>query len=226
MPRAETRHMVSCGALVQIKPGSSGRPELTPSSSLSSSVARARVDHNKTAWEQLFFSVVEAGSRASARDASARTFFMMPALRLEKVMWRLDLSLINLISIFRRSRPPFSSSSSSSSAAGRCRLTPRFSLFALLPLPTECASSRSVGDVWSCWSVMSAIVREGNRGCNCDGDYKTANANPNPNPIVVDLYHTALEKATSGGDTALSVVPMDLYWIWRVFSAWAERDRR
>ncbi len=24
-----------------------------------------------------------------------------------------------------------------------------------------------------------------------------------------------LEKATSGGDTALSVVPMDLYWIWR-----------
>ena len=31
------------------------------------------------------------------------------------------------------------------------------------------------------------------------------------------LYHSSkvLEKATSGGDAALSVVPMDLYWIWR-----------
>lgn len=58
-------------------------------------------------------------------------------------------------------------------------------------------------------------------GEGSNSSYKNANANPNPNPIVVDLYHTALEKATSGGDTALSVVPMDLYWIWRFF--WAER---
>jgi hypothetical protein len=47
------------------------------------------------------------------------TFFMMPALRLLKVMCRRDLSVMNLISIFRRSRPGLSSSSSSSSAAGR-----------------------------------------------------------------------------------------------------------
>lgn len=56
-----------------------------------------------------------------------RTFFMMPALRFEKVMCRLDLSWMNLISIFRRSRPGLSSSSSSSSATalGRGRFTPR-----------------------------------------------------------------------------------------------------
>jgi hypothetical protein len=54
---------------------------------------------------------------------SSYAFFMMPALRLEKVMCRRDLSLMNLISIFRRSRfPPFlSSSSSSSSSSPRSR---------------------------------------------------------------------------------------------------------
>lgn len=169
----------------------------------------------------------------SKAKQKTRTFFMIPAFRLEKVMWRRDLSLINLISIFRRSRPPFSSSSSSSSAAARGRLTPRPSL--AVPLPTACASSSSVGDVWSCWSVMSAMM---DKSCL---RVATATAtfffsliecqlpNPNPNPIVVDLYHTrALEKATSGGDTVLSVVPMDLYWIWRFFFFLkrAERDRR
>lgn len=84
---------------------------------------------------------------------------MIPALRFEKVMWRRDLSLINLISIFLLSRPPFSSSSSSSSAAlARWRFTPRLSGAGALPLPAECASSpSSVGEVCSCWSVMSAI---------------------------------------------------------------------
>ena len=86
-----------------------------------------------------------------------RTFFMIPALRLEKVMWRRDLSVMNLISIFLRSRPGLSSSSSSSSAVeGRWRLTPRFSP-AALPFPTGW-SSRAEGDAGSCWSVMSAMV--------------------------------------------------------------------
>ena len=87
----------------------------------------------------------------------ARTFFMIPALRLEKVMWRRDLSVMNLISIFLRSRPGLSSSSSSSSAVeGRWRLTPRFSP-AALPFPTAW-SSRAEGEAGSCWSVMSAMV--------------------------------------------------------------------
>lgn len=113
--------------------------------------------------------------------AKKRTFFMMPALRLEKVMWRRDLSLMNLISILRRSRPPFSSSSSSSSAAGRGRLTPRPSF--ALPLPTECASSSSVGDVWSCWSVMSAMLSV--CGCNCDSNYKM------PMPILIRIQSSS-----------------------------------
>ena len=84
-----------------------------------------------------------------AMDAAQLTFFMIPAFRLEKVMWRRDLSLMNLISILRRSRLPFSSSSSSSSAgAGRWRLTPRDSGAGALPLP--CDSSSSVGEFCSC----------------------------------------------------------------------------
>jgi len=53
-----------------------------------------------------------------------RTFFMMPAFLFENVMWRRDLSWMNLISIFLRSRPGFESSSSSSSSPvlGRGRL--------------------------------------------------------------------------------------------------------
>lgn len=92
------------------------------------------------------------------------TFFIMPALRLEKVMCRRDLSWMNLMSIFRRSRPGLSSSSSSSSAAAltRGRLTPRES--AVLPLPV--ASSR-LGE-WVFGSVMSAMLamagRTGSRG--------------------------------------------------------------
>jgi len=88
-----------------------------------------------------------------------RTFFMMPAFLLENVMWRRDLSVMNLISIFLRSRPGLSSSSSSSSAVeGRWRLIPRLSPPAIeLPFPTVC-SSRADGEPWSCWSVMSAIV--------------------------------------------------------------------
>ena len=85
------------------------------------------------------------------------TFFMIPAFRLENVMCRRDLSVMNLISIFLRSRPGLSSSSSSSSAVeGRWRLMPRDSPTAL-PFPTAC-SSRADGEPWSCWSVMSAIV--------------------------------------------------------------------
>lgn len=69
------------------------------------------------------------GQYASTRSTRpSRTFFMMPALRLEKVMWRRDLSVMNLISIFLRSRPALSSSSSSSSIEGRWRLIPRGSL--------------------------------------------------------------------------------------------------
>lgn len=88
------------------------------------------------------------------------TFFMMPALRLEKVMCRRDLSWMNLMSIFRRSRPGLSSSSSSSSAAAltRGRLMPRFSPpCAPLPLPVAIASSWTDGD-WagSARSAMSA----------------------------------------------------------------------
>jgi hypothetical protein len=98
------------------------------------------------------------GIRASSREKMRlkHTFFMIPALRFEKVMCRRDLSVMNLISIFLRSRPGLSSSSSSSSAVeGRWRLTPRLSIE--LPLPTAC-SSRADGEPWSCWSVMSAIV--------------------------------------------------------------------
>jgi hypothetical protein len=84
---------------------------------------------------------------------------MMPALRLLKVMCRRDLSVMNLISIFRRSRPGLSSSSSSSSAAGRGRLVPRFASPTLrAPLPSSC----SWGDACWSWSVISeamAVVR-------------------------------------------------------------------
>lgn len=90
--------------------------------------------------------------------AARLTFFMIPAFRLENVMWRRDLSLMNLISILRRSRLPFSSSSSSSSAgAGRWRLTPRASVVGALPL--FCGSSSSVGEFCSCCSVMSAMMK-------------------------------------------------------------------
>lgn len=130
-----------------------------------------------------------------SRRGDGRTFFMMPALRLEKVMCLRDLSLMNLISIFRRSRLPFSSSSSSSSAAdGRWRFTPRDSWTAL-PLPTAWPSSSSVGEVWSCWSAMSAIAK-------WESELRTS-------------CITATKGCKKGGgDTALSVVPMDLYWIW------------
>ena len=88
---------------------------------------------------------------------AARTFFMMPALRLEKVMCRRDLSWMNLISIFLRSRPGLSSSSSSSSAAARARLTPRFSM-PRAPLP----SSWTDGDAfWSCSVISLAMVVSG-----------------------------------------------------------------
>jgi hypothetical protein len=94
----------------------------------------------------------------TARCVEAPTFFMIPAFLLEKVMCRRDLSWMNLISIFRRSRPGLSSSSSSSSAAalGRGRLMPRGSLPSPAPLLAP-ASSRVDGDAWSC-SVISPIV--------------------------------------------------------------------
>ena len=97
----------------------------------------------------------ELAWRLMRRVVQRLTFFMMPALRLEKVMCRRDLSVINLISILRRSRPPFSSSSSSSSAAAetRGRLVPRDS-----PLPV----GSSLGEPWSSCegSVMSAITMD------------------------------------------------------------------
>ena len=76
---------------------------------------------------------------------------MIPALRLEKVMCRRDLSWMNLMSIFLLSRPGLSSSSSSSSAAVeiRGRLMPRASA----PLPV--ASSWALGEALG--SAMSAI---------------------------------------------------------------------
>ena len=107
--------------------------------------------------EQLSERGCDDATRRRRRLRIPRTFFMMPALRFEKVMWRRDLSVMNLISIFLRSRPGLSSSSSSSSAVeGRWRLTPRFSP-AALPFPTAW-SSRAEGEAGSCWSVMSAMV--------------------------------------------------------------------
>jgi hypothetical protein len=85
----------------------------------------------------------------------SRTFFMIPALRFEKVMWRRDLSWMNLISIFLRSRPGLSSSSSSSSAAGRGRLVPRLASAFSWPLPSSCSD----GDAfWSCSVISLAIA--------------------------------------------------------------------
>ena len=96
------------------------------------------------------------------------TFFMIPAFRFEKVMCRRDLSWMNLISIFRRSRPGLSSSSSSSSAAMRDRFTPlgpsdpdAGAAEASLPLPllAPMEPSSRAGDwgFWS-WSVISAAI--------------------------------------------------------------------
>ena len=99
----------------------------------------------------------QVGRRAQEKfTGEKRTFFIIPALRLEKVMWRRDLSWMNLISIFLRSRPGLSSSSSSSSAAARARLTPRFSM-PRAPLP----SSWTLGDAfWSCSVISLAMVVE------------------------------------------------------------------
>ena len=96
-------------------------------------------------------------------DLTSFTFFMMPALRLEKVMCRRDLSWINLMSIFLLSRLGLSSSSSSSSAAAlmRGRLTPRESpAVAPLPLPVARTSSWAEGDCCESGSTMSVMVRE------------------------------------------------------------------
>ena len=88
---------------------------------------------------------------ARSRVGVGRTFFMIPAFRLEKVMWRRDLSWMNLISIFLLSRPGLSSSSSSSSAAdARGRLTPRGSAAPFSR--SSCSSWTAVG---SC-ATMSA----------------------------------------------------------------------
>lgn len=94
------------------------------------------------------------------------TFFMIPAFRFENVMWRRDLSWMNLISIFRRSRlPPFASSSSSSSASllGRGRLRV-LSLVGLTlgrwstPLPVTVADEGSmVESSWGGGLLWSAI---------------------------------------------------------------------
>lgn len=96
---------------------------------------------------------------ARYRGRRRRTFFMMPALRLEKVMWRRDLSWMNLISIFLRSRPGLSSSSSSSSAAGRGRLVPRFASPATRAPLLAATSSWTEGDAfWSCSVISEAMV--------------------------------------------------------------------
>jgi hypothetical protein len=115
---------------------------------------------------------MDADAVRRARNEWLRTFFMMPALRLEKVMCRRDLSTMNLISILRRSRPGLSSSSSSSSAAGRWRLVPRASPTLRVPLPSSC----SEGDACWSWSVISeamvvvvVLMGGGDAGCgpNC-----------------------------------------------------------
>lgn len=107
-------------------------------------------------------SVRMAGRKGSCAWSELRvhTFFMIPAFRLEKVMCRRDLSWMNLMSIFLRSRPGLSSSSSSSSAAAltRGRLTPRGSV---LPLPVSASSAPGLLLALGSW--MSAIA-------TCDHD--------------------------------------------------------
>lgn len=121
-------------------------------------VDQARLGHNKEedlrAGEDREFVRLRRVSDLLLKDASRcqrrkHTFFMMPALRLEKVMCRRDLSWMNLISIFLLSRPGLSSSSSSSSAAAlvRDRLTP---LFSTVPLPFSRSSCSLSGAFGSC----------------------------------------------------------------------------
>lgn len=110
-----------------------------------------------------------AWATVKAPDGSLLTFFMMPALRLEKVMWRRDLSWMNLISIFLLSRPGLSSSSSSSSAAGRGRFVPRLgSAWARAPLPLLATSSLAVGDCCCSWSVISLVMVVAGGGASGD----------------------------------------------------------
>lgn len=72
-------------------------------------------------------------------------------------MCLLDLSWMNLISIFLRSRPGLSSSSSSSSWAGRGRFVPRFaSPWTRAPLLVR--SSWTLGDAFWSWSVISEAM--------------------------------------------------------------------
>ena len=112
------------------------------------------------------------------RNGLGRTFFMIPALRLEKVMWRRDLSWMNLISIFLRSRPGLSSSSSSSSWAGRGRLVPRFAS-AWRSAPLLARSSLTLGDAFWSWSVISEamvlwlirLVARGRPNCFCRANW-------------------------------------------------------
>lgn len=110
-----------------------------------------------------FRSLLEAALRLQKLQlfsrSGSRTFFIIPAFLLEKVMCRRDLSWMNLMSIFLLSRPGLSSSSSSSSAPAalvRERLTPRASV--AWPLPVARASSCAEGEWLSFGSVISPIV--------------------------------------------------------------------
>lgn len=110
-----------------------------------------RTDDGDMRWGE------KGGGGRGRGEGTRRTFFMIPALRLEKVMWRRDLSWMNLISIFLRSRPGFSSSSSSASSARR--LVPRFSGAAPLPAAAVCCSSSWEGEVFSsATGGMSAMM--------------------------------------------------------------------
>jgi len=87
---------------------------------------------------------------------SGRTFFMMPVLRFENVIWRLDLSSMNWVET-RRVPAFFSSPLSSSSDAGGMRPATR------VAPPPHVPSHRPT---WR-WPIVSAATNVRSGSCRC-----------------------------------------------------------